>query len=31
MGEDDVATKLAVHEEVCAERWKQGNERLRRI
>lgn len=25
------ATKLAVHEAVCAERWKQANERLGRI
>ncbi|WP_431266847.1 hypothetical protein [Dankookia sp. P2] len=31
MSEDDVATKLAVHEAVCAERWKQANERLGRI
>ena len=31
MSEDDVATKLAVHEAVCAERWKQANERLARI
>ena len=31
MGEDDVATKLAVHEAVCAERWKQANDRLGRI
>ena len=30
-GKDDVATKLAVHEAVCAERWKQANERLGRI
>lgn len=30
-GEDDVATKLAVYEAVCAERWKQANERLGRI
>jgi hypothetical protein len=30
-GKDDVATKLAVHEAVCAERWKQANERLWRI
>jgi hypothetical protein len=27
-GKDDVATKLAVREAVCAERWKQANERL---
>jgi hypothetical protein len=25
------ALKLAVHEAVCAERWKQANERLARI
>jgi hypothetical protein len=31
MSEDDVATKLAVHKAVCAERWKQANERLDRI
>lgn len=31
MGDDDVATKLAVHEAVCAERWKQANDRLGRI
>lgn len=31
MSEDDVAAKLAVHEAVCAERWKQANERLGRI
>jgi hypothetical protein len=31
MSEDDVATKLAVHEAVCVERWKQVNERLGRI
>jgi hypothetical protein len=31
MSEDDVATKLAVHEAVCAERWKQANDRLARI
>ena len=31
MSEDDVATKLAVHEAVCAERWKQANDRLERI
>ena len=30
-GKDDVATKLAVHDAVCAERWKQANERLGRI
>ena len=26
-----MATKIAVHEAVCAERWKQANERLGRI
>ena len=31
MGADDVATKLAVQEAVCAERWKQANDRLGRI
>jgi hypothetical protein len=31
MSEDDVATKLAVHEAVCSERWKQANERLGRM
>ncbi len=31
MSEDDVAARLAVHEAVCAERWKQANERLGRI
>jgi hypothetical protein len=31
MSEDEVATKLAVHEAVCAERWKQTNDRLGRI
>lgn len=30
-GETAVATKLAVHEAVCAERWKQSNERLERV
>lgn len=29
--QDDVATSLAVHEAVCAERWKQANARLARI
>lgn len=29
--EDHMATKLAVHEAVRAERWKQANERLGRI
>jgi hypothetical protein len=31
MSEDDVATKLAVHEAIGAERWKQANDRLARI
>jgi hypothetical protein len=31
MSEEDMATKLAVHEAVCAERWKQANDRLGRI
>lgn len=31
MSEDDVAQKLAVHEAVCAERWKQTDTRLKRI
>ncbi|MCZ8148164.1 MAG: hypothetical protein O9325_09995 [Roseomonas sp.] len=31
MSEDDMATKLTVHEAVCAERWKQANDRLGRI
>ena len=31
MSEDEAAAKLAVHEAVCAERWKQTNERLSRI
>ncbi|WP_431304038.1 hypothetical protein [Sediminicoccus sp. BL-A-41-H5] len=31
MSEDDVAARLAVHEAVCAERWKQANNRLGRI
>ena len=31
MSEDDVATKLAVHEAVCAERWKQASDRRGRI
>jgi len=30
-GDDEVAAQLAVHEAVCAERWKQANERLGRI
>jgi hypothetical protein len=31
LSEDDVAQKLAVHEVVCAERWKQAEARLKRI
>ena len=31
MSEDDVAPKLAVHEAICAERWKQAETRLKRI
>ncbi len=31
MSEDDVAQKLAVHEAVCSERWKQTETRLKRI
>ena len=31
MSEDDVAARLALHEAVCAERWKQANDRLGRI
>jgi hypothetical protein len=31
MSEDDVAQKLAVHEVICAERWKQAEARLKRI
>ncbi len=31
MSDNGMATKLAVHEAVCAERWKQANERLDRI
>ena len=31
VSEDDVATMLAVHEAVCAGRWKQANERRGRI
>ena len=27
----DVARQIAVHEAVCAERWKQANARLARI
>ena len=29
--QEDIATSLAVHEAVCAERWKQANARLARI
>jgi hypothetical protein len=28
---EEIATSLAVHESVCAERWKQTNTRLARI
>jgi hypothetical protein len=28
---EDVARQIAVHEAVCAERWKQTNARLSRI
>jgi hypothetical protein len=31
MSEESVAARLAVHEAVCAERWKQANDRLGRI
>ena len=31
MSEDKTVTKLAVREAVCAEGWKQANERLGRI
>ena len=31
MSEDETAAKLAVHEAVCAERWKQASDRLSRI
>ena len=31
MSEDDVAQKLAVHEAICAERWKQAEARLKHI
>ena len=31
MSEDDVAQKLAVHEAICAECWKQAEARLKRI
>ena len=31
MSEDDVAEKLAVHEAICAERWKQTDVRLNRM
>ena len=31
MSEEETAAKLAVHEAVCAERWKQASDRLSRI
>ena len=31
MSEDEIAARLAVHEAVCAERWKQASDRLSRI
>ncbi len=31
MSEDETAARLAVHEAVCAERWKQASDRLARI
>jgi hypothetical protein len=31
MSDEEVAQKLAVHEAVCAERWKQAEARLKRI
>jgi len=31
MSEDDVAQKLAVHEAICAERWKQTDARRKRM
>lgn len=31
MSDEEVAQKLAVHEAVCAERWKQTEARLKRI
>jgi hypothetical protein len=31
MSADELAQKLAVHEAVCAERWKQAEVRLKRI
>ena len=31
MSEDDVAQKLAVNEAICAERWKQTDDRRKRI
>ncbi len=31
MSEDETAAHLAVHEAVCAERWKQASDRLARI
>ena len=31
MSEEEAAARLAVHEAVCAERWKQASDRLSRI
>ena len=31
MSADETAAHLAVHEAVCAERWKQASDRLARI
>lgn len=31
MSEEETAARLAVHEAVCAERWKQASDRLARI
>jgi hypothetical protein len=31
MSENETAARLAVHEAVCAERWKQASDRLARI
>jgi hypothetical protein len=31
MSEDETTARLAVHEAVCAERWKQASDRLARI
>lgn len=31
MSDEEVAQKLAVHEAVCSERWKQAEARLKRI